>query len=134
MLVVEDDPASIKLLRILLARDDTEITLATSAEEAMEILRSQCFDLIFCDLCLPRGDGIALAEYVRGMSHARRVTLVGTSGFTEEILTDLLRDSGFDGFIQKPINQATLAAQLFEIHDGKRAVQRNSQRLSEPNA
>jgi two-component system response regulator AdeR len=58
VLVVEDDPALIELLRLLLEREGLEVAIAQDGLEALDFLRAERWDLVLLDLHLPKLEGL----------------------------------------------------------------------------
>ena len=64
ILVVEDEPATLRILRYFLSREGYEIAGAKDGVEAMELLAQSRFDLVLSDVKMPRLDGVALAKHI----------------------------------------------------------------------
>jgi CheY-like chemotaxis protein len=64
ILVVEDEPASLKVLRYFLGHEGYEIEGAKDGIEALELLAQSRFDLVVSDVKMPRMDGVALAKHI----------------------------------------------------------------------
>jgi two-component system phosphate regulon response regulator PhoB len=65
ILVVEDEPAIMELLKVNLVDAGYEVTEATDAESAQQSLRRQLPDLLLLDWMLPGQSGLALARQLR---------------------------------------------------------------------
>jgi CheY-like chemotaxis protein len=65
ILIVDDDPNQIKLIKIYLKHFDLEITTATNGRHAMHIIKSREFDIILTDYQMPEMDGETLISNVR---------------------------------------------------------------------
>ena len=64
ILVVEDEPASLRILRYFLNSEGYETTGAKDGVEAMGLLGQCRFDLVLSDIKMPRMDGVALAKHI----------------------------------------------------------------------
>jgi DNA-binding response OmpR family regulator len=64
ILVVEDEPASLRILRYFLSHEGFETAGAKDGVEAMELLAQSRFDLVLSDVKMPRLDGVALARHL----------------------------------------------------------------------
>lgn len=68
ILCVDDSSDSLELLRHILNRHGAEVTTCTSAEEAINTLRVESFDMMVSDISMPPGlDGYDLVHALRGM-------------------------------------------------------------------
>ncbi len=99
ILVVEDEPAVRNLVASTLRADDYRLLLASSAEEALQLVEntSDRIDLLLTDAIMPGRSGIELANLLLAKRPDLRVIVM--SGYTEETL------EGFDGrveLLQKP--------------------------------
>lgn len=64
ILVVEDEPANLKILRYILDLEGYETTGAKDGVEALELLAQSRFDLVLSDIKMPRLSGVALARHL----------------------------------------------------------------------
>ncbi len=64
ILVVEDEPASLRILQYFLNYEGYETAGAKDGLEAMELLAQSRFDLVLSDVKMPRLDGVALAKHI----------------------------------------------------------------------
>lgn len=68
LLVVDDEPAVLRLLERILTRAGHEIVATTSADEALSRIESERFDMLITDLRMPGRDGLDLLRAVRARS------------------------------------------------------------------
>jgi signal transduction histidine kinase/DNA-binding response OmpR family regulator len=118
ILLVEDDPAVRTVAaRALLAHGYTVIE-ATNGEEALQIGQAradQPIDLLLTDVVMPRRDGKALAEALRGQSPELRVLFM--SGYTDNIVLEHgLLMAGFE-LLQKPFSPQELLLRVRQMLD-----------------
>lgn len=64
ILVVDDEPANLRMLRYVLSRQGYETAVAKDGLEALELLAQSRFDLVISDVRMPRMDGLALARHI----------------------------------------------------------------------
>jgi CheY-like chemotaxis protein len=87
ILVVEDEPASLKILRRFLNHEGYETAGAKDGVEAMELLAQSRFDLVLSDVKMPRLDGVGLAKHIlSGMPITPIFLMTGFDPNTEAIL------------------------------------------------
>jgi len=65
VLLIDDEPDILEVASMMLSRDGFEVTVAASGEEAIDILRSNVFDVVVCDFMMPKMDGITMLKQVR---------------------------------------------------------------------
>ncbi len=110
VLVVDDEPKLVHLVREVLAAAGYETLTASNGENAIEMIAVEQPDLVLLDILLPRDmDGYAVARRVREFSDVPIIMLTAKS--QEE---DLLRgfDSGADDYLTKPFNAKELLARV----------------------
>jgi CheY-like chemotaxis protein len=64
ILVVEDEPANLRMLTYILNDEGYETIGASDGVEALELLAQSRFDLVLSDINMPRMDGVALARHI----------------------------------------------------------------------
>ena len=117
VLIVEDNVVNAMVVEAFVARMGHEPLVAPSAEEGLELLEAQAFDLVLMDISLPGIDGIEATERIR--AHAdptiRSLPIVAMSAhvFENEIAQHL--QSGMDAFIGKPIAPDALAETIASV-------------------
>jgi len=109
ILVVEDEESIQKIVARMLTRQGFSVTVAGSAEEALELVRDgeAGFDLLFTDVMLPGESGIALAARLREQHPGLKVLL--TSGYADDGFETGDGDRADFQILQKPYTITTLA-------------------------
>ncbi|MCB0356898.1 MAG: response regulator, partial [Bdellovibrionales bacterium] len=100
VLLVDDDPTILEELQFLLNKNNFEIELAKSKEEAAMILEQKSFDTIVCDLNLPGDSGISLVSGLR--REGNQTPFVILSGFISDEVSDLLNSYNVCEVFEKP--------------------------------
>lgn len=109
ILVVDDNPLNVKLLRVLLTKQGYEVRTATDAEEALQMLGDDYRPrLILLDIQLPGMDGYQLVKKLKGDPGLRAVRVVAVTSYAMKGDEQKALDAGFDGYIPKPIDTRTL--------------------------
>jgi signal transduction histidine kinase/CheY-like chemotaxis protein len=101
VLLVDDHHDTCIGMKRMLERHGYRITLAHSAEQAVEKVRSEEFDLLISDIGLPDRSGYELMREVRLNKDLPGIAL---SGFGSEQDVNLAREAGFAEHLTKPIN------------------------------
>jgi adenylate cyclase len=128
ILIVDDNPANVKILHTRLAAEGYEIVTATDGEAGLAMAHQQTPDLILLDVMMPKLDGFEMC---------RRLRAHPDFPFTPIILVTALADSkdvvagltaGGDEYLTKPVDHAALAARvrsmlrIKDLHDKVEAL------------
>lgn len=108
ILIVDDDPMSIKLVRALLTGEGYMVRSAESAEEALAVLKTFDARLILIDIQLPGVDGWELASRLRNDPTMDKTCIVALTAYAMEGDEQKARNAGCNGYITKPIDVRTL--------------------------
>ena len=104
ILIVEDNPKNLKLVRDLLQAKGYATLESERAEEGLELARAQPPALILMDIRLPGMSGIEALGALRADPATAGIPVIA---ITASVMQDNRREieaAGFDGFIEKPIN------------------------------
>jgi signal transduction histidine kinase/CheY-like chemotaxis protein len=101
VLLVDDHHDTCLGMKRMLERRGYQITIAHSAEQAVEKVRTQEFDLLISDIGLPDRSGYELMREVR---LNKRLPGIALSGFGSEQDVNQAREAGFAEHLTKPIN------------------------------
>ena len=109
VLVVDDEPAMLRALRINLRVRKYDVTTASTGREALAEARRRPPDAVILDLGLPDMDGIEVIRELRGWSRAPVIVLSGRTGPGDKIAA---LDAGADDYVTKPFSMEELLARL----------------------
>ncbi|HPU14848.1 MAG TPA: response regulator transcription factor [Polymorphobacter sp.] len=109
VLCVDDEPAILRLLAVVLAVDGHDVVAAANGREAMAILGRDRIDAVLLDLGLPDRDGIELIPAIGAVSSAP-IIVVSARGDVSEKIAAL--DLGAADFVTKPFDGDELRARL----------------------
>jgi PAS domain S-box-containing protein len=116
LLIVDDDPPSLKLLRAQLEAEGHIVFEAHDGVDALALLERQRVDAVISDILMPRMDGYRLCHEIR--QHARLHDLpiiLNTATYTSPDDEKLALDVGADKYLKKPVSLETLVAALHEV-------------------
>jgi DNA-binding response OmpR family regulator len=109
VLVVEDDPVSLHLLKRLLEIENQQVTTASGYHEALRLIEAESFDLFLLDLTLEDGDGLDLCRRIR-MRSQTPIMIITSRGESADVVAGL--DLGADDYVVKPFNIDVLTARI----------------------
>ncbi len=118
VLIIEDDPDTVELVRLYLARDGHKVVATADGREGLRLARSESPDMIVLDLMIPGLHGLEVCRILRQESEVPIVMLTARVE-EEDRLAGL--DLGADDYVTKPFSPRELAARV-------RAVLRRSAR------
>jgi two-component system cell cycle response regulator DivK len=103
VLVVEDTPANMKLITLLLHKAGHEVLQARSADEAIVAVRTQQPDLVLMDIQLPGMDGLTATRLLKQDEATRHIPVVALTAMAMPGDEQRILAAGCDGYIAKPI-------------------------------
>lgn len=109
ILVVEDDKSVSNLISTTLTINDYKYDLAKTGKEALLLLTSNKYDIVFIDLGLPDIDGIEIIKKYREFSTTPIIVISARSNDEDKIEA---LDAGADDFLTKPFNVDELLARV----------------------
>jgi PAS domain S-box-containing protein len=112
VLLVEDNEATIQVLRRLLTRSGHHVTSAMTVAGAMQAAENGRFDVVISDLGLPDGTGFELMEELRNTYRLRGIAVSGY-GMDEDLRR--ARDAGFAAHLIKPVDFEQLRQAVSEV-------------------
>ena len=104
LLVVEDDPAIMSLIVILLERVGHSVIQAGSAEEGIVLAVERRPDLILMDVALPGMDGLEATRVLKARQETSRIPVVALTAQAMKQDAERAASAGCDGFIVKPLS------------------------------
>jgi CheY-like chemotaxis protein len=108
ILIVDDNPANLKLARVILAAEGYDVRTANDAEEALRSLSADTPRLILMDIQLPDMDGLELTRRLKADSQFSDVIVVALTAYAMKGDEAKAKAAGCDGYVTKPIDPDTL--------------------------
>lgn len=121
ILVVEDNLVNQRIMKRMLIHQGHRPSLASNGREALEILSTEPFDLVFMDYQMPIMDGITTTRIIRSWPDNANNAQVPIIALTANNSSDdraMAIDVGMDEFLSKPIRMQTLAEVIERMHLG----------------
>lgn len=112
ILVVDDNPANVKLLATKLAHEYYTVDTAASGPEALEAVKADAPDIILLDVMMPGMNGFEVCEKLRANPETAQIPVVMITALTGQ--DDRIRglEAGADDFLSKPVNDTALMARV----------------------
>jgi two-component system, OmpR family, KDP operon response regulator KdpE len=146
ILIADDDPQLVRALRITLGAHGYDVDAAPDGAAAIALAAKTRPDIVMLDLGMPKLDGVAVIQALRGWSTAPILVVSGRTGAADKV--DAL-DAGADDYVTKPFQIDELLARLralarrtggvpdeprvrfgdVEVDLGARAVSRGGERI-----
>jgi two-component system, cell cycle response regulator DivK len=104
ILIIEDNPKNLKLIRDLLQFKGYRTSEAATAEAGIDLAREQRPTLILMDIQLPGMDGREAMKILKGDGATSEIPIIALTASAMKGDREALLAEGFDGYIAKPIN------------------------------
>lgn len=112
ILVVDDDPLMVHLLRKIVTRFGHQVTSARNGREAMKIMHNEAYRMVICDWEMPEMDGLELCRQIRqrNLGPYVYVILLTVHNGAQSIIDGL--NAGADEFVTKPFDPEELRVRI----------------------
>lgn len=124
LLVVEDEPNLLSIIRKGLSENNNEVSVAMDGRTALEMIQNHAFDVVILDIMLPDTNGIEICRRLRATKNFVPILLLTALGTTENVVTGL--NAGADDYLTKPFKFSELQARIT-------ALARRSNQDNKPN-
>ncbi len=118
ILIVDDEPACLKLAHVVLAADGHEVSDAAAVENALEEIDRCEPEVILLDLEMPHVNGLALARKLKGDLARKHIMIIAVTAFPGQFPRETAMEAGCDAYLIKPINTRKLTSQVTNIVQG----------------
>jgi two-component system cell cycle response regulator DivK len=115
ILVVEDNPLNLKLVRDVLGAAGYDVVTATSGEEGLQLAADLPPALVLMDLQLPGIDGTETMRRLRRGPLDPQVPVVAVTASAMPEDHERARRAGFDAYLEKPISVRGLVSRVGEL-------------------
>ncbi len=122
ILVVDDNPTNLKLVRVLLRSKGHDVRTATDADEAIAAIAAARPALILMDLQLPGMDGLELTRRLKADPATRDIVVIALTAYAMKGDDQKARAAGCDDYVTKPINVDELPTLIASWIERRRAA------------
>jgi two-component system cell cycle response regulator DivK len=121
ILIVEDNPFNLKLVRDILRHLGYHTLEAESAEDGIELARSHRPELILMDVQLPGMDGVDAVARLRADPTTAGLVVVALTAFAMKEDRERFLAAGFNGYVEKPLDVRQFPGQVADFLAGASA-------------
>lgn len=121
VLVVEDTPLNLELITEVLEHAGHTVLAATTAADGLLLARTALPDVVLMDLRLPGMDGYAATRQLRQDPALHHLPVIAITAQAMRGDDAAAIAAGCDAYLSKPINVASIAADIVRIVEQKRA-------------
>jgi two-component system cell cycle response regulator DivK len=112
ILIVDDNELNLELAHDVLELEGYEVATANSGSAGIEKAKSLMPDLILMDLRMPEMSGLDAMLVLRSTDLTRDIPIAVLTASAMKGEEERLLNSGFDAYLQKPINPSTFSEQV----------------------
>ena len=112
VLVVDDEKLIVKGIRFSLEQDNYQVDCAYDGEEALELAKTNTYDIVLLDVMLPKLNGFEVCQQIREFSNVPIIMLTAKGDDMAKILG---LEYGADDYITKPFNILEVKARIKAI-------------------
>jgi len=104
LLIVDDTPDSLLLMKLFAEKQGATVTIADSADKALSQIVKTNPDILVSDISMPTKDGVALIKELRSLTDkAAKTPAVAVTAYTREEDKARVLEAGFNAYVSKPI-------------------------------
>ena len=108
VLVVDDDPQVLRLMRVNLELEGYDVVSAPDGEQALEAVITENPDVVVCDVMMPGIDGLTVLRNLRSNPHTKKIPFVVVSAKAQRSDIKAALEMGADKYITKPFDPQEL--------------------------
>ncbi len=104
ILVVDDDEINRMVVRVLMERRNCRVVEAASGPEALDLIKSETFDVVLMDLSMPGMDGLETTHRIRGGDVGSQLPVVALTAHTSQKEQKMCLEAGMNAVLRKPFD------------------------------
>ncbi|OGO43807.1 MAG: hypothetical protein A2137_02685 [Chloroflexi bacterium RBG_16_58_8] len=130
ILVIEDDPATSRLVDYSLRHEGYEVTLAANGLEGIRKAHVEAPDLVILDVMLPGMDGFEICHRLRSEPATARLPILMFSAKAQDIDKNTGLKVGADDYLAKPAAPAEIVSRVEKLLEKKRPAAPAQEKVS----
>jgi CheY-like chemotaxis protein len=116
ILVVDDDSDNLILMTFILEQTGAKILTATSAIEALEVIKKYELRLLIADISMPQVDGYSLIRKIRNLNSPQKdIPAIAVTAIATQEGRSFAFTSGFQSYLVKPVDPDDLVAEIIKL-------------------
>ncbi len=112
ILVIDDEPGIREFLKMYFEDRDYDLDIAADGQEGVEIFAKGAYDLVLCDMLMPRMIGIHVLEKIKKAKPDQKVIMM--TGVKDETMMAKAKSLGCHLYLNKPVKLQDLEARVAE--------------------
>jgi DNA-binding response OmpR family regulator len=117
VLIAEDEPSVLALIRLYLERHGYMIIAARDGNEALDLATAERPDLIILDIQMPYKTGVEVVIALRARAEFSRLPVIALTAHVRDFQPASLRKAGFDRIMTKPFELDDLVETVRDLLD-----------------
>ena len=131
ILIAEDRPASLELIRTVLECAGYEVIEALDGQEAIEKASGNPVDLVLLDLQMPKVDGFGVLAELRENPRYARTPIVALTASAMQGDRERALEAGFSSYVTKPVELTVLRSEIDRLISGEQLPHPSNAKRSE---
>ncbi len=119
ILIVEDQPPIVNMLKMRLEAHNYEVITAGDGQEGLEKAQKDSPSLIILDVMLPKLSGYKICQFLKSDPKYNAIPIIISSGRTPQEIKKVSQEVGADAFVSKPFEAEVLLAKMKELLEKK---------------
>ncbi len=116
-LVVDDNISAQEVLCRMLTSFGYEVDIANPGKEAIKLIKSKKYDMLFLDYKMPQMNGIETYKAIQSDLINNEIKTIIVSAYSKDIMDENIKSLGIHGYLSKPISPSTLYDKIFEVQN-----------------
>ncbi len=108
VLACDDNKTALSIIEEMMIAFKFDVVLTSSANDALDKLKNETFDLLLVDWRMPEIDGVELIKILKSDNKYNDLKIIMVTAFSKEELIKEMGNIGIDGFLPKPYNYSEM--------------------------
>ena len=118
ILMAEDNAINRELFRELLESRGYTVAEACDGQQALDMMECEKPDVLLLDIGMPVLDGFAVVRKIRDNPRFAALPIIAVTAYAMQGDREKIMNAGFDGYLSKPVNSASLAQEVERLLAG----------------